>query len=219
MSKSRSLTQAATLEFYRVALTNAKSNPKIMEILTQNGLSEEILEEGSNLLSIAREASNSADLKRTQLSETYKSYSKVMAVIEERFLTDRKKADMAFLNDEEAQDKLNLNTRFDRSYVKMIGIIRNFYTTLSEDQSLAEQLGKFGLSQEKVNSMLASIAELEDARANFINEKGISQDATNAKKKAFSDLNKWMSRFLAFTKTALKHQPQLMESFSVVVKN
>ncbi|MDA3832842.1 MAG: hypothetical protein PF495_05545 [Spirochaetales bacterium] len=218
MSTARSLTQASTLEFYRVALTNAESNPEIMEILRQNGLTAEILGEGNNLLSIAREVSKTANLKRTKRTETYKSYSKAMADVEERFLADKKKAHMAFLHDNIAQDKLTLNSRHERTYVKMIGIVSDFYTVVSENQDLAEQLAKFSLSSEVVTARLTAVSELEELKANYINEKGISQNATNAKKKALSNLKMWMSKFFDFAKNALKHEPQLMESLDVVVK-
>jgi hypothetical protein len=89
----------------------------------------------------------------------------------------------------------------------------------SASSSASEQLAKFGLSTENVNSMLASISVLEQSRADYINEKGISQDATNAKTMALNNLNKWMARFIALAKNTLKQHPQLMESLDFVVKN
>ena len=213
------LTEAEKLELYRVALSNAKSNPRIMEILNQNGISTEIMEEGSKLLSITNEAVVTADLARTERSKVYKGYSKLLADIIAPFLTYKKKAQMAFLYDQAAQDKLNLNSRSERGYVKTIGRVKSFYTKVSTDQDISEQLAKFGLSTENVNGMLASISVLEQSRADYINEKGISQDATNAKQKALGNLNKWMARFIALAKDTLKQHPQLMEYLYVVVKN
>ena len=50
-------------------------------------------------------------------------------------------------------------------------------------------------------------------------EKGASQDSTNAKDKAFARMDDWMNQFFALSRVAFRKQPQLMESFGVVVKN
>ncbi len=103
--------------------------------------------------------------------------------------------------------------------MKRIEVVTSFYTVVSENPDIAEQLAKYGLSTDDVNSILASILELEQVRANYINEKGISQNATNAKKKALSNLRMWMTRFYALAKNALKQNPQMMESLGLITKN
>ena len=219
MSRSGNLGKAARLELYRVALTNAKTNAKIAELFAKNGIPIEILDEGTRLLDIAREKNAIAELARKKRSEAYKVYQKKRAVIDEIFKELRAKSNMLFIYDENAQQQLELRNRVESSYVKWIGQVRKFFTVLSEKQEIAGKLATVGFSAEDTEAMHTHIKEIGEMRANYINEKGNAQNATDAKTVAIRNLSTWMGKFFALAKSTLRQQPQLMESFDIVVRS
>ena len=54
MTNTKSFSDLAKLESYLIALNNAKSDPGMSDSLNQIGISEEVLEEGKTLHSLAR---------------------------------------------------------------------------------------------------------------------------------------------------------------------
>ena len=63
------------------------------------------------------------------------------------------------------------------------------------------------------------IGDLEAARAEYLREKGESQDATKEKDAAFAKMDDWMSEFYAVAKIALEDKPQLLESLGKFVRS
>jgi hypothetical protein len=55
--------------------------------------------------------------------------------------------------------------------------------------------------------------------ADYLREKGESQDSTKAKDAAFAKLDDWMSEFYAVAKIALEDNPQLLESLGKFVRS
>jgi hypothetical protein len=91
---------------------------------------------------------------------------------------------------------------------------------LSNNPDLTARLSKRNYSSEETEARLRKISEIEVARAAYIYEKGISQNATNKKSEAFKILDTWMNEFFSqLAKIAFRRNPQLIESFGKVVKN
>ena len=63
------------------------------------------------------------------------------------------------------------------------------------------------------------ITDLEAARAEYLREKGESQDSTKIKDAAFAKIDDWMSEFYAVAKIALEDNPQLLESLGKLVRS
>lgn len=61
--------------------------------------------------------------------------------------------------------------------------------------------------------------QTQQAYADYIREKGESQQATQDKNKAFDAVTKWVSEFYAVAKIALEDQPQLLESVAKLVRS
>jgi hypothetical protein len=98
-------------------------------------------------------------------------------------------------------------------------MVKTFYTKTTGDNSIKEVLAKYNISSEELDAGLALIPDMEQIRAEYVNEKGASQDATSAKKKAFEALDDWMEEFFDLSRVALRKQPQLMEALGIVTKN
>jgi hypothetical protein len=219
MKRVSKLSQAAKLELYRVTLVNAKTNELFSIPLNPVCFSPESIEEGHKLYDITRKAFNKCQTSKSKRYEMHKVFHMLKAEFDEKFRLDWKKAQIVFKRDIVAQDKLALSKTFYRTYVKWIELARQFYTELSNNPDLTERLSKRNYSSEETEARLVALSEIELARAAHIFEKGISQNATNAKAEAFVTLNDWMDEFFSFAKIAFRKEPQLMESFGMVVKN
>ena len=75
------------------------------------------------------------------------------------------------------------------------------------------------VTAEELADANTKVTELEQARSDFMKEKGQSQDATMNKDSAMEKLNDWMSAFYSVARIAFEKQPQLMEALGKVVKN
>jgi hypothetical protein len=213
------MSEAEKLSLYQVTLLNAKTREKFSITLSEVGYTPETIDEGYKLWEIARKAYNECSPMKSRRYEMHKVFQMLKAQLDEKFRVDWKKADIIFKRDIVAQDKLGLKKPYQRTYVKWIEQARLFYTELSNNPDLTERLSKRNYSNEETEARLATISEIELARAAYIYEKGISQNATNSKTETFKNLNEWMDEFLSLAKIAFRKEPQLMESLDVVVKN
>jgi hypothetical protein len=219
MANTKSFTDLARLEWYLIALNNAKSDPNMSDPLNQIGFSAEVLEEGRTLHTLANKAYKDAYAAKKKRFEAYKAYSQKTESFIEQFMIDRKKAKIVFLTDELAQSRLELNRPIQQNRLKQLDMSLTFFTVLSENPDLLEPLSKLGFRAEDVTARLEIISEINTARENYMLEKGISQNATNVKNRAINTLTKWMTQFFSISRNAFKEEPQMMEAFGFVVKN
>lgn len=80
-------------------------------------------------------------------------------------------------------------------------------------------LQRLKITAQHVTNQLTNITQTQQAYADYIREKGESQQATQDKNKAFDAVTKWVSEFYAVAKIALEDQPQLLESVAKLVRS
>ena len=92
--------------------------------------------------------------------------------------------------------------------------------TVSTQQALEKAQEKSASSiNSTTNYISGKLEKLEKSRADYMKEKGESQNATQLKDESFRNLNRWMSDFYAVARIALKDNPQLLEALSKTIKN
>jgi Arc/MetJ family transcription regulator len=219
MNRKPKLSDAAKLERFQIALTNAMTDAAIAEALSRFGLSTESLEEGKALLAATREAYELANSRRRKRTVVYAEFNKQKEALTKLYLKHRKMAKIVFEENREVYERLGLRARYRTTYVNWIEMLKNFYSQVGADNGIKEQLAKLNITVEELDAAASAIASLEKARADYMIEKGASQDSTDAKNIAFAKMDDWMAHFFDLSKVAFRKQPQLMESFGVVVKN
>lgn len=219
MKRFKDLSEAGRLEMARVALANAKTDKQFSIPLVEVGFSSESIEEGKKHYESARKAYNECQATKSKCYEMGKAFQMLKADLDEKFRIDWLKAQIVFKRDIVAKDKLDLNSPYPRTYLKWIESAKVFYAELSRNPDLAERLARRNYSSDDNEARLKAISEIEVARAAYIFEKGISQNATDIKAKALSILDQWMEEFFSLAKIAFRREPQLMESFGLVVKS
>lgn len=207
------------LEQYRVALENATNQSEIATALAELGYDNAKIEEGKALLATTRSA---YDLNKTEDDETsvaYADFTTKKAELEDIYALHRKKAKVVFRNDAITAEKLAITGSLPKAYVKWIETVKKFYTTAAADTAIQNKLATLKITVEDITVANTKVTELEAARAEYLKEKGESQDATKSKDAAFATMDDWMSEFYAVAKIALEDKPQLLEALGKVIKS
>ena len=219
MATKRTLSEAETLEQYRVALENTESQTEIATIMAEFGYDETLLTEGKTLLTKTREA---FDFNKKEDDETTESYSNFTAIKEnlaKTYSLHRKKAKVIFRKEPTTLSKLALTGSLPSAYIKWLETVKKFYAVTSVDTAIQTKLVRLKITPEEINATISLISNLEVARATYLREKGESQDATKTKDKAFAEIDDWMGEFYAVAKIALEDNPQLLESIGKFVRS
>lgn len=212
-------TEAETLELYRVALENVENQPQIAAIMTDLGYDTEAINQGKELLAQTR---NVYDLNQTEddeTSEAYADFSGKKEELEDIYSIDRKKAKVIFRKNPVLLEQLDLNGPIPRTYMRWLEALKKFYSIASSDPDIQNKLARLKISAEDITATNTKVTELESARAEYLREKGESQNATKAKDSAFAKIDDWMSEFFAVAKIGLDDKPQLLEALGKTVKS
>lgn len=218
MATRPKFSEAETLEQYRIALENAETQSEIAAVMAELGYDSAVIAEGKALLTETRSA---YDLNKTEDDETsaaYADFSSKKEQLEDTFTLHRKKAKVVFRNDSLTADKLAISGAMPRSYIKWLEAATKFYSVASSDSDIQGKLSRLKIAKKDLNEATTLISDLKAARAEYLKEKGESQDATKAKDSAFSKMDDWMSEFYAVAKIGLEDNPQLLEALGKTVR-
>ena len=219
MASNLKSTEAGTLELYRVALENVQEQPEIATVMAELGYDSALMTEGKQLLEQTR---NIFDFNKTEDDETsvaYADFSNRKKDLETIYSLHRKKAKVVFRKDPVTLKQLALDGSLQKSYVKWIETVKKFYSVATTNTEIQGKLARLKITPEDITATNTKVTELEKARAEYLREKGESQDATKAKDAAFAKIDDWMSEFYAVAKIGLEEKPQLLEALGKIVKS
>ena len=90
---------------------------------------------------------------------------------------------------------------------RLLEDIEAFYKEFKAKPDLLTPLNKLKITDEHIETPLTTLANVKQAKAAYILEKGESQQATKDKDTAFAAFEKWVREFYAITKIALEDKP------------
>jgi hypothetical protein len=219
MTSRSNLTDAQTLELYRVALENVENQSEIATIMTDLGYNSEVIGEGKELLELTRNVYENNQTEDDETSAAYANFSSKKEELEDIYSLDRKKAKVVFRKAPVLLEQLALDGSIPRSYVLWLETVRKFYSVAAADTDIQNKLARLKISAEDITATNTKVTELEAARSEYLREKGESQEATKAKDSAFAQIDDWMSEFFAVAKIGLEDKPQLLEALGKTVKS
>lgn len=219
MAGKKHLSEAETLEQYRVALENVEKQPEIATIMAEFGYDETLLTEGKTLLTKTRETYDYNKKEDDETSAAYKNFTELKENLAKTYGMHRKKAKVIFRKEPTTLSKLALTGSLPTAYIKWLETVKKFYTVASKNKDIQDKLIRLKITIEEINGTIQLISDLELARAEYLREKGESQDATKLKDSAFGEIDDWMSEFYAVAKIALEDNPQLLESLGKFVRS
>ena len=219
MATKRTLTEAEALEQYRVSFENVEKQTEIATIMAEFGYNQTLLTEGKLLLSKTREAFDFNKKEDDETSEAYNNFYTLKENLAKTYSLHRKKGKVIFRNEPTTLNKLALTGSLPTAYIKWLETVKKFYTVAMVDTEIQSKLARLKITTEEINGTIQLITNLELARAEYLREKGESQDSTKSKDKAFGEIDDWMSEFYAVAKIALEDNPQLLESLGIFVRS
>jgi len=219
MSSNKSKSEVAILEQYRVALENVKEQQEIASTMAEFGYTEEVLAEGEVLYTKTIDAYNNNQSEDDEKLAAYQEFEDAKQNLDQVYRLHRKKAKVVFRKQPEILEKLGVKGRVPNAYLKWLQNIKKFYSNAVGDTEIESKLARLKLTTEDLQEAVGFIAEVEDARATYLREKGESQDATKVKDEAFNNLDDWMGEFYAVAKIALDNNLQLLEALGKLVKS
>lgn len=219
MATRPKFSETETLEQYRIALDNAENQPEIAATMAELGYDSIVIGEGKAILAETRTAYNANKTEDDETSAAYADFSSKKSQLEETFTLHRKKAKVIFRNDSLTADKLAISGALPRTYIKWLETVRKFYSVASADAAIQGKLARLKISAEDLAAANTQITLVEAARAEYLKEKGESQDSTKMKDAAFAKIDDWMSEFYAVARIGLEDKLQLLEALGKTIRN
>jgi hypothetical protein len=219
MATRPKISEAKTLEQYRVTFENTVSQPQIATTMAEYGYDPAKVAEGKALYDSTRQSFDSNQTETDEASAAYATFETKKDQLDNIYSAHRKKAKVVFRDDSTTADKLEISGTMPVAYVKWLETVRKFYKIAIANTDIQTKLARLKISLDDLNAAQALIPEVETLRAAYLKEKGESQDATTVKDTAFAKLDDWMSEFYAVAKIAMEDNPQLLEALGLVVKN
>ena len=219
MPLKKNQTEAEALEQYRVSFENVEKQSEIATIMAEFGYDETLLTEGKTLLTKTRQAFDFNKKEDDETTEAYKNFTELKENLAKTYGLHRKKGKVIFRKEPTTLNKLALTGSLPTAYIKWLETVKKFYTVAAADSDIQSKLVRLKITTEEINGTIQLITNLELARAEYLREKGESQDSTKSKDKAFGEIDDWMSEFYAVAKIALEDNPQLLESLGKFVRS
>ncbi len=219
MAGKKHLSEAETLEQYRVSFENVEIQSEIAAIMAEFGFDEASITTGKALYTKTRDAFDFNKKEDDETSETYINFTVARENLAKTYTLHRKKAKVIFRNDPNILNKLALTGSLPTSYIKWLEVVKKFYSVAIGNKPIETKLLRLKVTSTDLANAVAEIAALTSARAEYLREKGESQDSTKSKDKAFGEIDDWMSEFYAVAKIALEDKPQLLESLGKFVRS
>lgn len=212
-------TEQQRIQNYGVLFKNAKFESVLAGELAEYGYDAATIEQGEALYNTLLEKYDINKTESAQETTAYAAFDSALETTQAIYSTDRKKAKIVFKDQPDVLKNLQIKGLAPIRNAALIDTIRLFYETLNNYPELQTPLQRLKITPQHVNNQLANVTQTQQAYADYIREKGESQQATQDKNKAFDAITKWVNEFYAVAKIALEDQPQLLESVAKLVRS
>jgi len=207
------------LQNYQVLFSNVIKDTVLAAELAEYGYTAEEIANGKALYEAVANKYSTNKKETAEETTAYVIFSEKLNTALSTYRTDRKKAKIVFINQPDVLKNLHIKSLVPTRNAAVLDNMKLFYSTLNQDAALLTPLQQLKVTPEHIGSQLALVTETEAAYAQYIQEKGESQQATQDKNKAFNEMDVWIRRFYAVAKIALEDQPQLLESVAKLVRS
>lgn len=213
------LSNEQILQDYGALFINlGKENPLSTEMKAY-GYNNEKVATGKALYDKANELYLKNKKETAEETTVAMDYRNKIDQVKETYTSHRKKAKIIFKDQPDTLKKLAIAGSSPRNRAEFLKEVEIFYLNLDEDETLLNPLKIMKITSEEVKTQIQRLKEVQTAHANYLQEKGESQQATKDKDQAFANLEKWVREFYAIAKIALEDQPQLLESVAILVRS
>ncbi|SDE74846.1 hypothetical protein [Riemerella columbipharyngis] len=218
MSKSK-ISELQYLENYRLLFTNLEEVQDLKTELAEYGYNDTKIAEGKTLLDHTQQLYQQNKQETAEEKEAYAQFADAFSLLKKTYGKHRKVAKVALMKKTELWKSLAIDGSLSAAYLKALEEIKTFYQQAQAHSDAKPLLEKFKIDKTAVDAQVAQIQQVESLRAAYEKEKGESQNATQQKNKAFTELSDWVREFYAVAQIALDDRPQLLESIGKFVRS
>lgn len=204
---------------YSFIFENISKNDVLKKELAEYGYGEKEIAQGKALYDTAAQMYETNKRESSEETLAYNQLSKKLEAFKNTYTTDRKKAKIIYKEEPKILTALHIKGVAPLRTSKLLEDIEAFYKELKAKPDLLTPLNKLKITAEHIETQLTILAEVKQAEAAYILEKGESQQATKDKDAAFAVFEKWVREFYAIAKIALEDKPQLLESIGKFVRS
>ncbi len=206
----------AKLLFAQNAIQNAQNIEAVSSLLADYGYDQAALQAGMDLYTTAD------DLHQRQKQEYGEQFAATDALNLARVTANKayirhvKLARVALKGDRGAEESLQLSGNRKQSLSGWLQQAKTFYTNALGSAAIQAKLSTLTMTPEALTAAQALVLNVESKLSAQLKEKGEAQSATEARDKAFDELQYWMSSFVEVARIALEDEPQLLEVLGIV---
>lgn len=207
--KSHSI--ANRLESARLALVNARTERELLDSLAEYGYDEARLQQGQGLYERAVTVWQSQQQRQSQRRAATAALKRADATVARAYMRSVRLCRAIYRDDPVIYRALGLSGSRARTFARRVAQMRLFYTTALGSPEILAALAAYGVSESKLQEDFALVAMLETARSQRELENGAVQDATQSRREALTELERWMRDFVVIARLALEENPQRLE--------
>jgi hypothetical protein len=200
------------------AVNGALSSPEVLGMLSVYGYTQEKINEGAEL---AANVMSMMTLQTKEYGDKFTSTEELTKMFGEcygRYMIIIKLARITFKNEKGILYTLRATGKRKRSYSGWLSDARALYGNLLQNVEWVNEIGRFGVTRERLESEYSLVQEFERLYHNKLKEAGEAQQMTKDRDDAIDELSNWHSDFRAVARIALYEKPQLLEILGIVVK-
>jgi hypothetical protein len=145
-------------------------------------------------------------------------FNKLKKDVYGNYMVTLKVVRVALVDEPEILRQLNATGARNRSLAGWLKDSKIMYTNILNNPEVIEVLREYGYTPEKLFKESEDVTKVEQLHSLQLKEKGLAQQSTIERDKAFDELCKWYSKFRAIARIALYDKPQLLESLGITVK-
>jgi hypothetical protein len=205
------------LESSNLMLTNAKEDEQISALLVPYRVNEQRYQVGLSLCKKGYDLEIQQIKFHGQQYRAYKKFEKTYNVANEVYQVHLKFLRISFDKDKEKLKELSAKGIRPINTADWLKQAFAFYQTTVIDEEAMSELDFYGITAELLQANEKKIYEVEAAYREHKSKMGAAQDAVDQRDQALKYLAKFMKRFVAVCRTALKEHPQLMEKLGIRV--
>ena len=209
------LTDQKLIDAVQLAVTATEQEAFIREKMEQYGFTSTRMKEGKSLLIQAMAAQRKKDTCYDTRWEMTQQINTELEAVQAQFKEHLGVARTAYRNEPATQHMLRIE-RIAQAGWPCVRQAAYFYHKLQERKL---SLAAFGISPKEIQQATTDTTQLLVLRQARIRQKGLAESCTQEKKDAFRQLKKWLSEFRAIARVAFKENPQMLETFGMLVRS
>ncbi len=207
-------TDEGALEIAELTLSILAQDKEVLQLMEAHGYKTEQTKKGKSLLDKAIASRRQKDACYDTQWELGQQVNAQQTAVQAQFREHAKVARTAYRSEPNIVHLLRIEL-LEKNGWDGIRQAAYFYHKLQERKL---SLQSFGVSDKDIQQATTDITNLMVLKQSRLRQKGKSEDCTQAKNAAFSELRSWIREVRSTARFAFKKNPQMLEAFGVVVR-